>query len=226
MANRFTDSRKWDDDWFIELIPDHKLLWLYILDKCNHAGIYKHSKRLEECCLGCSPDWESALKAFNGKVKRLRDGKYFIPKFVEFQYGTLNTENRCHKSVLDILEKEGAYKGLKSTLEGCKEQEQDKELVKDKDNIGHFEKLWSKYPEKIGKKKALSSYKSSVKTDSNREDIETALKNYINSERVKKGFVQNGATWFGNWADWVEYKGTEKPKPTRPSYDQPYKQAW
>lgn len=136
MANRLTDSRKWDDDWFIELSPNNKLLWLYILDKCNHAGIYKHSKRLEECCLGFTPDWEEALKEYNGKVEHLKEGKYFIPRFIQFQYTVLNPYNRCHKSVIDILKNEGVYKGLTSPSKGCIRKSKDKD--KDKSIYGKY----------------------------------------------------------------------------------------
>ena len=82
--------------------------------------------------MGCEIDWNTALKTFAGKVTKLKDNKYFIPKFISFQYGILNPENRCHNSVLEILKKEGACKGLKSSLEGRKDTHKDKGKVKDK----------------------------------------------------------------------------------------------
>ena len=36
--------------------------------------------------------------------------------------------------------------------------------------------------------------------------IKTALKNYLESDRVKKGFIQNGSTWFNDWQGWLEVK--------------------
>jgi len=39
MAKRFTDTEKWNEDWFLEIINPHKLFWIYICDNCNHAGI-------------------------------------------------------------------------------------------------------------------------------------------------------------------------------------------
>lgn len=133
MANRLTDSRKWDDDWFLELSPQHKLLWLYIIDKCNHAGIYKHSSKLETCCLGCEINWDIALKAFNGRAKLIKENKYFIPKFIEFQYGVLKEDNRCHKSAIEILKTEGVYKGLIRGLKDRIRQDKDKGKEQDKD---------------------------------------------------------------------------------------------
>ena len=41
MAKRMTDTDKWKKRFIRELKPKHKLLWLYILDDCNHAGIWE-----------------------------------------------------------------------------------------------------------------------------------------------------------------------------------------
>ena len=67
-----------------------------------------------------------------------------------------------------------------------------------------FDKIYSKYPSKIGKKAAVRHFNASVKTDKDVIDITKALDNYLNSERVKKGYIQNASTWFNNWRDWVD----------------------
>lgn len=69
-----------------------------------------------------------------------------------------------------------------------------------------FEALWARYPNKDGKKHALRHFNASVKTDQDYADIRTALENYLSSERVFKGFVKNGSTWFNDWRPWVDYK--------------------
>ena len=66
-----------------------------------------------------------------------------------------------------------------------------------------FDRLWLKYPNRVGKKDALRHYIASVKTDQDQIDIEKALVNYLNSKSVKENFIQNGSTWFNNWRDWV-----------------------
>lgn len=66
-----------------------------------------------------------------------------------------------------------------------------------------FETLWIKYPSKIGKDFAFKHFKASVRSEKDYQDIQTALENYIKSERVTKGYIQNGSTWFNNWHDWV-----------------------
>jgi hypothetical protein len=128
MAKRLTDSRKWDDGWFIDLDPAYKLMWIYVLDKCNHSGVYKICIKLEECCLGFPLDLRCDV--FRNRIIPLKDDKFFIPKFIEFQYGVLSEQNKVHKSVICTLKNEGVYKQYASPLQGAK----DKDKVKDKDN--------------------------------------------------------------------------------------------
>lgn len=74
----------------------------------------------------------------------------------------------------------------------------------------YFDMLWQKYPAKDGKKSAYRFFKSSVKTEQDWQDINTALNNYLQSERVRNGYVKNGSTWFNNWRDWIDYRGEIK----------------
>ena len=41
MAKRFTDTDKWKKGFIRNLPAKYKLLWLYILDDCNHAGVWE-----------------------------------------------------------------------------------------------------------------------------------------------------------------------------------------
>jgi hypothetical protein len=69
-----------------------------------------------------------------------------------------------------------------------------------------FEQLWKIFPNRVGKKRATSSFLASVKSEEDLELIEKALKNYLSSKRVHDGFIQNGSAWFENWKDWLEFK--------------------
>jgi len=93
---------------------------------------------------------------------------------------------------------------------------------KDKDKIREdsvsvttydFMFLWDKYPNQDGKIAAERHFKSTVKTDKDWEDIQTALGNYLKSEPVAKGFIKNGSTWFNNWRDWIVPPRVDKPTP-------------
>ena len=40
MAKRFTDTGKWKKKWIRQLDPKYKLFWFYLLDNCDHAGVF------------------------------------------------------------------------------------------------------------------------------------------------------------------------------------------
>lgn len=142
MAKRFTDTNKWDRLWFRNLNKDYKLLWFFILDKCDASGIWYVDFEAVEFFTKIKFNKQQVLKDFKKQITEINDSsKWFIKDFVLFQYGNLNPANRCHKSVLDILKSnkidfvEGAFKPLISSLQGAKDKdkEQAKVKVKDKD---------------------------------------------------------------------------------------------
>ena len=123
MSNRFTDTMKWDDAFFMDLTPEQKLFWLYVCDKCDHAGVWKVNRRLASVQIGFEVDLNNALEAFGKRIQPLSDEKWHIVGFIEFQYkGQLNPENKAHKGVLAALEKHGIEaptKGLRRGYEGA-----------------------------------------------------------------------------------------------------------
>lgn len=134
MAKRFTDSRKWDDPWFRKLPCQYKAFFIFLIDKCDHAGIWKVDFESAEFHIGEKLNKDEIIKIMDGRIIELKE-KWFIPKFINFQYqvssvAELNPENRVHKSVIDLLKKEGAIKGLKSPLQGCKDKDKDKDKDK------------------------------------------------------------------------------------------------
>lgn len=74
-----------------------------------------------------------------------------------------------------------------------------------------FESIWCMYPKRIGKKEAERHFKAQIKNQEDLLNIRKSLENYLKSDRVKRGFIQNGSTWFNNWRDWIDYQEGEKP---------------
>ena len=66
-----------------------------------------------------------------------------------------------------------------------------------------FQVLWLQHPDPDGRKSALRSFRASVKSREDLADLARALQNYKASDKVRRGFVQKGATWFRNWRDWL-----------------------
>lgn len=137
MAKRFTDTDKWKKPFIRGLQGPYKVLWLYILDDCDHAGIWQVDLDVAALRIGEILDLKTAEKSFENHIQIFDNGeKWFIPSFIEFQYGSeLNPENRVHESILKILNKYklAPYKPLTSPLQGAKDKDKDKDMDMDKD---------------------------------------------------------------------------------------------
>ena len=138
MAKRFTDSEKWKKPFIRSMKAPYKLLWLYILDECDHAGIWQVDIEVAEIKIGERLKLDDALKSFGDKISVIESGeKWFINDFIFFQYGTLNPQNRAHQSALNILSKYNLLdenfkiKPLISPLQGAMDMAKDKDMVKD-----------------------------------------------------------------------------------------------
>lgn len=106
-VKRLTDTDKWLDPWFQELPFDAKLAWLYLLDRCDNAGVWEPNKRLANFTLGREMDWAALEQQFvsSGRLLVLGDGKWQLTKFIAFQYGKLSEECAPHRQVLRLIEK-------------------------------------------------------------------------------------------------------------------------
>ena len=148
MAKRFTETNKWNDAWFMDLPNKYKLLWLFLLDNCNHAGIWEVNYKVAKFYIGENLEPSEIKRILKGRIIEFQDGKYwFIPKFIIFQYGeNLSKKNKALTKVIEILEKydllkfiknikitQGASKGLERGFQAPKEKDKDKEEDKEKD---------------------------------------------------------------------------------------------
>lgn len=136
MSKRFTDTEKWRDPWFCGLGLTDRLFWIFILDNCTLAGIWQVNWPLVTFYI---PEFTFRDELFKDRIQKISDTKWFIPKFIRFQYGELSRANRLHQRVLFDLQKEGVSKGLIGPLEGDKDKDKDKDMDKDKDKEGESE---------------------------------------------------------------------------------------
>ena len=67
MTIRFTLAEKWQDAWFRKLPPVEKLLFLYICDNCNIAGIWEVD--LEQAAFSIGVELISVQGALQGLVR-------------------------------------------------------------------------------------------------------------------------------------------------------------
>ena len=107
MSKRFTESSKWNDVWFMELNVDQKVVWLYLLDNCDHAGVYSPNPRLMTFQSGVGMSKDEVFSFMAGRLIELKSGKWFLPTFIKYQYGKLTRSNSAHLGVIRVLEREG-----------------------------------------------------------------------------------------------------------------------
>ena len=134
MAKRFTDTEKWKKQFIKSLGTVNKLLFLYILDDCDHAGIWHVEIDIAEMRIGEKIDLEEAKAEFKDHIIEFDNGeKWFIPYFIEFQYGELNENVKAHKSVIDKLNKYNLIEQFGNSLFRVMDKEKEKDMDKDKE---------------------------------------------------------------------------------------------
>jgi len=188
MAKRFTATEKWDDPFFCNLEAKYKLAWIYLLDKCDNAGIYDVNIKALSFFVGFDFNEDDLLSVFDGRIEKIKNGnKWFIPKFIEFQYGALRHECYPHRPVIEKLSKLGLLENKGSFRVSARVQDKDKEKDKEKDkdiNADDFNMFWDLYDKKVGKP---NTYKEWLKINTEeKKKIFEILPIYIKSKPDKK----------------------------------------
>lgn len=220
MGKRFTDTDKWTKQWFGDLSIREKVLWLYCCDACDAAGIADFSTKFFSVSVGFPVKKETLDKAFGDRIVWLESSKFFIPSFIEFQYGQLTEACKPHKPIIKELEKlgllvmengkgtvrvlKGYSKGINTLEEKEKEQEQEKETKGVAGEKEPFADFWAVYPkQRIGNKdKARRAFETAQKrTGISAERIVAKAKEYAASEEANKDggmFAKGAAPWLND----------------------------
>lgn len=108
MAKRMTDTEKWKRPWFQDLPVSYKMLWLYILDNCDNAGVWYVNLRVAGFMIGADLDIDMALHFLKKQIIVADEGNRWVVKdYVSFQYGRFSENSNVHKSVLRALQHYG-----------------------------------------------------------------------------------------------------------------------
>lgn len=130
VMKRFTETKKWDDPWFWRLSPTAKLLWLYMLDSCDNAGVIDLDLEMAATKLRV-PVEPQHLKELESRLNCLEGGKTLIPKFVHFQFGELCGNSKIHLSIKRLLDSYNLIQefrnGMPIPLVSPKEKEKEQE---------------------------------------------------------------------------------------------------
>ena len=102
-----TDTDKWNDSWFRKLPANAKLLYLYLADRSDQAGVWEPDWELVEFHTGIDKP-AALMKHLNEKVEMLPNDKYWIKNYVIFQNSRgISRRARVHRAIFQSLEKNG-----------------------------------------------------------------------------------------------------------------------
>ena len=127
---RFTETDKWKDSWFRKLPAEVKLAYLYVLDNCDAAGVWDADYELADFQIGVAVGWPKVIDTLGDRLQILPTGKWFLTRFIPFQYGTLSPECKPHQNVLRLMK---LHKTPTLSIPFPKGIQRDKEKEKEKD---------------------------------------------------------------------------------------------
>lgn len=136
---RFTATEKWDKEWFRKLPLKHKVLWLYLCDRCDAAGVWEPDFELASFQIGSQVS-EDDLALFGDRVEKLSEGKFWLTRFIEFQYQKLSEDCRGQVNVFSSLKRHSLYDRVcKGYPIGPKTGQEGRGLGMDLERKGEFE---------------------------------------------------------------------------------------
>ena len=222
MSKRFIDTGIFDDDWFMDLSKEAKLLWIYCITKCDHAGLIKINPKL--CGIQTDiKDLDGTIKQLGNRLVTVSERLYFIPKFIEFQYpGFPNSKVRQQQSAVEILQKHNLFDENKLTISKLLTNS----YGNGNDNVNvieggvgetiniPFETFWNLYGKKQDRIKCEGKWKRLSNKD--RNACIDAIPAYVKSTPDIQ-YRKNPATYLNN-KSWENEVGViTKPTPSNPT---------
>lgn len=210
--SRYVNTRIWDDDYFSNLDPIEKLLFLYLLTNSSTeiCGVYEIP--LKNIAVDTGIDKEMVEKvlirfASNDKIYYIK-GYIAIKNFIKHQ--TINPsikrgiESGLNKVPLEVLDRLGTE--WRQYVDSLPDIKSNYNLIKS-NLITSFDSFWEEYPRKVGKEIARSKW--AKLTDQERELALKELPNHKKSTGWNKDggqFIPHPTTWINQkrWNDEVK----------------------
>jgi hypothetical protein len=119
LAKRFTETTKWQKEWYRLMGPKLRDLRSYLLDACDHAGILDVDLGTISHFVG----WDVSVEDINESLRNRgvwhpgSSRKLFIPDFIEFQYGDASNQFKARLSALKKIESLGFLNSCRAVKE-------------------------------------------------------------------------------------------------------------
>lgn len=104
-VKRFSETLKWDDPWFQQLPGHQKLIFLYVIDRCDNAGFLEINEAVLLMHTGLNHKhlegaWEGLARGL-----KLADGWVWVRTFLKNQKNTPpNPNNPAHRQIARLIE--------------------------------------------------------------------------------------------------------------------------
>lgn len=194
MAKRFIDTELFDDEWFMDLSKEAKIIWIYFITKCNHAGFVQINPKLIVLQTGIK-SYETVIQELGNRCVRVKEHLYFIPKFIIFQYpGFPNSKVKAQISVVSELERYGFFVDGKVTVP----KDLPNSFVGDTEGYGYENGYGYIYPSKIQKNHLFKEDEFS--------DFEKFKLQFEDTEFADADLKY----YFDSFMDWSNSKGEKK----------------
>jgi len=216
---RLVETTRWRDPWFRRLSPLAKLLFCYLTDNCDQAGLMDLDLDAAQFDIG-APIKSEHIAELADRVQRLEDGKLFLPRFIVFQCGTLSENCPAHKPVLKLVEERKltlhgkcyayptatlplgyAYGSDRVPVPYMKGKGKEKER-KGKENAAPVsalvptpEDIYGAYPRKVAKPEALRAITRAMRRRGAAYLLERTIA-YAKTQTPGDRFTPHPATWF------------------------------
>lgn len=250
MAKRFTDIKKWRNEWFRTLPLKARLTWIYLCDECDFCGVWKADYGLASFQLGFSLDQKTLVDWFGDKIYCFSSDKILIVQFFEFQYGESKDSWTAKVKARQRLENLGfSFVNDRIFLPqsphspptvddvspsvlivgvGVIEGVINKNALEEK-----FDQAYNMYPVRVKGSHAQDRFKEQIKTEHDYADLLKSIGHYIaflskpeNDWRKPK---QSFATYLGTkstgyyWRDFIDKDAgsTTLPKKVKPRFPDP-----
>lgn len=97
IAKRFTNTDKWDDDWFLDLPPIMKCVWEYLRDNCDGGtGFMKISFTRMSRDIKGEVSRELFDSSFSERVHWFKADELWLPGYLFEQFKNLSPTNKAH----------------------------------------------------------------------------------------------------------------------------------
>lgn len=207
---RFTDTLKWDDPWFRQLPGCHKLVFLYVVDRCNNAGFWEVDE--DAICWHTkieSKHLEGAWKGLDRGIKGA-SGWVWVRTFLKHQKNEpLNPSNPAHKQIIALIAAQherfkdcaefrvfiAPYKGLFSPIGIGKGTGKGKRESPEREKIAG--EIYACYPRKVARPDAIKAICGALSRGYSPVVLMERTKAYAEVRAAQKnGFTPHPATWF------------------------------